>query len=377
MRLMQKRPGTRRLVTFGLPGLFAAITLAAVMFSWVKYERDKAEKQRQAVMNLDAGDNKQAMVKHESKRPAIVKEIIGDDTNSQVSYIALTGPKISDADLAPLDALDHVESVNLRAAAITDKALHHVGRFEGLERLNLAECKYIRGDGLRSLSRLHSLRVLDLSGTGITDDALFHLTKLRDLRTLVLRGTQIGDGAMHAIGMLPKIERLGLDDTEVSDVGLSELRELAALKTINVRRTRVTDDGLRHLSRILTLERIGVAGTKVSNEGLHYLSGLPNVVYLDVAATRIDDSGIAQLLQMPKLEILTLSDTEISGKGLEMLTGLPTLRELHVVRTKISDADLQILACTNLRLIECRGSLVTAKGAKQLQQRMPNCSIIR
>jgi Leucine rich repeat/Leucine Rich repeat len=111
--------------------------------------------------------------------------------------VDLAGDKVSDADLAPLEALTHLRRLNLDGAHITDAGLAHVQRLGKLQKLYLAHTP-VTDAGLARLEDLTRLEVLDLAGAAITDAGLAHLEDMPKLQVLDLSHTQItGAGLAH------------------------------------------------------------------------------------------------------------------------------------------------------------------------------------
>src|SRR6185437_14006129 len=129
---------------------------------------------------------------------------------------------------------------------MTDSVLADIAGVETISALSLNGSKELTDDGVRHLTALPSLKHLDLSWTGITDDALSVLDSLPLLETLSLAGTRVTDvGAKH-LARCHALRRVDLSWTATGDGALAALRgksELHELSTGN----EISDGGIRLL----------------------------------------------------------------------------------------------------------------------------------
>jgi len=84
---------------------------------------------------------------------------------------------------------------------------------------------------------------LDLSRSGITDQAANDLGQLNMLTKLHLENTAVTDQTLQYIGKLENLEYLNLYGTKVTDAGLENLKSLKKLKKLYVWQTGVTKAG--------------------------------------------------------------------------------------------------------------------------------------
>jgi Leucine-rich repeat (LRR) protein len=202
---------------------------------------------------------------------------------SQLEDLSAGGNKITGAGLQVLRLLPKLKSLDLRgvqrrnagdcwSASVTDGDLELIGSLVGLETLKLgrgtglspgprsegdrsgnseSECRITGGikvtdRGLRQLTRLKSLRSLDVSGSHVTQEGLGVLSSIAHLEYLSLWGcTEIGDLSAPHLAALVSLRELDLTDTVISDKGLDELAKAPALRRLHVSGTRVTAAGAR------------------------------------------------------------------------------------------------------------------------------------
>jgi hypothetical protein len=164
---------------------------------------------------------------------------------------------------------------------------------------------------------------------------------------------QAADSILKQLTGLTKLKSLALENVELSDEGLKWLRGLTNLRTVSLSSTNLSDAGLEHLAGLTNLEDLYLEHAKVSDAGLAHLSRLTRLGRLDLFDTEVSDVGLAYLKGMTNLELLHLGKTHVSDAGLTHLNGLTRLLELNL-----------------------RDTRVTFDGVKQLQQALPNCTIL-
>ena len=156
--------------------------------------------------------------------------------------------RTTDDDLAALLPGEHVPRLYLGRTRITDRALQHIAKIDGLERLDVGFCP-ITDAGLAQLPVSESLVQLNVERTKITDASLAHIAKMTGLRELDLSGCQITDTGLAKIAELKQLETLWLTDTPITDTGLKQLHGLVNLKFVDVGGSRVTAAGFAELKR--------------------------------------------------------------------------------------------------------------------------------
>jgi len=124
--------------------------------------------------------------------------------------------------------------------------LPQIGVFSELKTLGLRLTGIADAD-LAILESLPNLESLDLSGTYVTGEGLKYLACSLNLRKLMLTDTQIDDAGLAHLASLTELEALYLDRTRVSNAGLKHLARLPNLRELTVSNTAVTDAGLDEL----------------------------------------------------------------------------------------------------------------------------------
>ena len=107
----------------------------------------------------------------------------------QITFVNLSGPRITDEGLEVLKDLDHLEVLALaNTPNITGSGFKHLRGHKHLREIHLNGSKNFTDEGLSHLKDITSLTHLVLSETQISDDGLVHLTGLANLRRLYLGG---------------------------------------------------------------------------------------------------------------------------------------------------------------------------------------------
>ena len=125
----------------------------------------------------------------------------------------------------PLAANTNALTVDFRSAAdqVGDAALEALAPVaEQVVWLNLAATK-VTDAGLARLAGLKHLQRLHLERTGIGDEGLAHLKGLADLRYLNLYGTKVSDKGLEHLKGLKKLRSLFVWQTQVTEAGAEAL----------------------------------------------------------------------------------------------------------------------------------------------------------
>jgi mono/diheme cytochrome c family protein len=97
------------------------------------------------------------------------------------------------------------------------------------------------------LSRVSTLRELNLSGVAVRDEDIAAIASLPHLAVLHLANTGVTDAALAHLARAPKLASLNLFGTTVTDAGIGQLAALSGLKSLYVAGTHVTAAGVEKL----------------------------------------------------------------------------------------------------------------------------------
>jgi Leucine Rich repeat len=206
--------------------------------------------------------------------------------------------KVTDNDLACLQAFPELEHLYLSQTKIGDAGLKHIKGLKHLKRLGLIGTR-VTDAGLKELEGLQELDDVLLGGTKITDAGLLSLCKLKNLRSLILSQTAVTGASLKDTDGLPKLTDLYLFRTKFNDAGAAELAsKFPNLQDLSLQLTSVTDAGIKHLAK------------------------LQHLTSLDLSLTRITDQGVEPLGQLKNLKSLLLVGTLVTADGKKRLTAL-------------------------------------------------------
>jgi hypothetical protein len=182
-------------------------------------------------------------------------------------------------------------------------------------------------EDLAHLNGLTSLQSLDLSGTQVTDAGLIHLKEFAELKELYIGNTQVTDASLVHMEGLTSLQFLALSGTKVTGTGLVHLRGLASLQGLILNDTLVTDAGLENVKVVESLQQVNLSGTQVTDEGLVHLKGLTKLWRLSFDGTHVTDAGLAHLKDLQNLRLLDLHGTTVTVAGIAHLKlALPKVR---------------------------------------------------
>jgi hypothetical protein len=213
--------------------------------------------------------------------------------------------------------------------------------------LSLRGCTQLTGGGLAALSRLPSLRILDLSETGVGSAELECLQNLAQLVGLSLFRVELAPGSLSVLRVLRELRFLELSRTWIEDEELISLESLEKLEQLVLRRTHVTGSGFRFLARLHRLKHLVLHHSPITDVALSHLEPFESLELLALTGTRVRDEGLRHLGKLRRLRQLGLELLPISSRGLDALADQPSvcrsLSDLGLKRTKISDAGLRNL----------------------------------
>jgi hypothetical protein len=192
---------------------------------------------------------------------------------TQVRVLYLNGTGISNNDLKAVAELEKLEVLHLGGNPIDDDSppiddggLVHVGSLVNLEELYLGGTK-VQGEGLKHLSKLEKLRLLDLSDCPLTDAALESLPLLENLETLYLWGTGVDDYELPQLAKLRRLKVLDLAVTRVTEQGLIALQPLDALRDLGIGMSAVSPVSLESLLAWRQLRSVHLVGADTWQHG--------------------------------------------------------------------------------------------------------------
>ena len=464
--VIEARPGRRRAWRVSVRGLMVLVLVVGGPLGW---QARRASIQRRAVAAIRAAGGEvryEHQFSEDGRRrflpstqppaPAWLRRAVGDEPFQDVAGVgfgdpfspppAITPPvdavlelgrlqnlwgyqvDWTDADVARLAALRHLQSFSLSGPRFTAAALGSLRTLPDLTGISLwGDDGQLRASGLRHLAgmdRLEFLSLIGFHGLEPADlDALRILPRLRSLRlaaspaddrfvaglqaldrleTLDLRQTRLTDGTLVKLANLPNLRILKFDGAALTDAGLATLGSMWWLRYLELDSEDqfggYTDAGLLHLGRIKILSTLSLHVGKITAGGVARLyqahpdfatldlSGLqaehqpiaqilanrPSANPLNMAGPGIADAWVPMLVAQPGRTALRLSGTAVTDAGAALLAAYPTLELLNLDGSELTDAGLLALArAPRLWTLSIRGAKVTEAGIAAFRAARP------
>jgi len=248
-----------------------------------------------------------------------------------------------------------LRELNLSYTLVNDPTIDDICRqVPSLLVLKLGGCSISQG-GILSLAMLSHLQVLDLNDTQTSGVAA--LSRLKSLRYLDLFQCKLGGKVSASIGTLTNLEWLCLDSADLNDRHLLCLSKCTRLKHLDLFGAKVTDQGLNYLARsgIETLETLEVCGGLVTDAGIVHLTHLPSKLRrINLSQNNsITDRGVQVLAAAYGLclKSLGLSFTSLTKHSVTLFYSFAFLEELFVRQCSLPASDLADLQNTLPNLV--------------------------
>ncbi len=251
-----------------------------------------------------------------------------------LKYLLLSGDNFTDDGMAYIknnQSLRILHFGNLNR--LTDEALFHLSQMPRLERLALHYNRNITDAGIVHLTKLKSLKMLDIYNSQITDEGLAHLAKIESLENLTLPGASVTDAGVEHIAQLHDLRHLWIvsgSSSPLTDKSLFYIGTLENLKKLSIGGTSLTDKGMKHIAKLVNLKELTIFSADLTNNGLAELTGLDSLkdFYLG-RGTNVSISGLKSLNSLRKLQKLTLYDIRQDGSVMD-ISGLAELDDLGI-----------------------------------------------
>jgi len=160
----------------------------------------------------------------------------------------IVAPEVTDATLAQLPVLPHLETLDLAFDHVTGAGLQSLRRQPRLTRLRVAGNR-IGDAGLATIAGLTGLIWLDVSATDLTDAGVATLATATQLTSLAIGNNDLTDAGIAPLAGLTALESLDLSGTDLTDAGVARLVPLRQLQRLEVEDTAVTAAGCAAVDR--------------------------------------------------------------------------------------------------------------------------------
>jgi beta-lactamase regulating signal transducer with metallopeptidase domain/Leucine-rich repeat (LRR) protein len=285
----------------------------------------------------------------------------------RLKYLAMYGSGFTDKGMVYVKDITSLRILSFHEglSRITDSGLAYIADIPNLEMLCLHGIKDITDEGIEHLTKMRSLRKLEIGSSQVTDKGLAYLAQIKTIERLDLPQDQHGitDTGLTHLGTLPNLRHLAItrihfidpkmNKEYYTDKGLAELAKCRLLEELYIGSPGITDEGMRHVARLTNLKKLMLFGCEnITNEGLAQLTTLKSLKHLYITDSKITIGGLSHLNKMPALYKLDLHDIVQDNAGLD-ISGLTNLEELHLgLKRKRIDRDTIITQkFTNIDLV--------------------------
>jgi beta-lactamase regulating signal transducer with metallopeptidase domain/Leucine-rich repeat (LRR) protein len=255
----------------------------------------------------------------------------------QLEHLKLS-KNISNKDLEQISKLGQVKGLTMPGSSKCNAmGMRHLGRMKQLEGLYINGEDNLTDASLAFVESLPRLKYFGIAGKKFGDFGMQYVSKVATLRILQLKRVQISNTGLESISRLSNLERLGLSGNyKITDSALGYLKRLPHLRGLGLSSTggsRLTDAGMVHVAACKNLERLSLSGN-IGEEGMQHIANLKKLTYLWISTNSkspLDDGGLALISTLPNLEELHVGGGEISDAGVAHLAKLSKLRQLNVI----------------------------------------------
>ena len=186
-------------------------------------------------------------------------------------------------------------------------------------------CAPVNDDNFEKLGELPNLEKLAFGGNKMSGSALPLLKLVPQLRELSVGGQQRTDSGLWSVNVtdfnvgniadLSALKVLDLSGTAISDRGVTELARLRNLEALDLSRTKVTAKGLAALGRIETLRHLKLAQSAgVDDTVLVTCQNFERLEVLELQETRITFEGLMSFSPKPCLKRLFIGGAALTSE---------------------------------------------------------------
>ena len=313
---------------------------------------------------------------HEISDNALARVTSLPEAASAITTLELQGDQVTARGLETLVAMENLTSVRLLCPMIRPEGLFTLGRVTSLKVLGMGS-NQVNDDVVAALTTLSQLESLDISGTGISPAAGAPLSRFTNLQVLNLASTAADDSTVAAIQSLP-IQSLALAKTRISNASLEFIKKMKSLESLEVPFCSVTGEGFKGFGGT-GIKNLNVGETPFGIEGFVNIKGMKSLEVLNVFRAGLVEHKLANVFRtFPKLKYLNAGGNSITNAGMEVFfEGHRTLEELHLMyNSGISDQGLAaLIGVKTLKVLEVANTGCTTNGAMALKQKLPECTI--
>ncbi|MES2793077.1 MAG: hypothetical protein V4719_25925 [Planctomycetota bacterium] len=222
----------------------------------------------------------------------------------QLNTLDLSSDSITDKGLEHIQFLKQLSDLDLSSHKITDAGLRHLSALTMLTKIRL-NCEKINGPGLKHLTGLTHLKELSIDTADLADDGLQHLSQCKSLTSLRIIGARHAtDKGLKDLSQLTNLDMLNMSNSGITAAGLKELQPLINLKSLYLVNCPIADAGVSDLQSLKNLNSLDLDGTQISDAAIPELAKLTDLRSLSLKRTRVTRVGFARIRHlMPECRV--------------------------------------------------------------------------
>ena len=188
------------------------------------------------------------------------------------------------------------------------EALSHAAH---IQRLDVSFTPLVNDIGLRYISKIKTLRSLVMSTMDrLSEDGLHQLERLPHLCSLDLGGCRVSDAHCATLSKIDTLRRLDLTGGEMTHRGVGHLSRLRLVQLSLAHARHIKDDVIPFLARMDSLVKLNVSGCALTDRAIKVLSrNLKKLKVLSLADRTLGRELVVELVHMnANLEIVGLKN---------------------------------------------------------------------
>lgn len=170
----------------------------------------------------------------------------------------------------------------------------------------LVESTPLSDQDLALIRDVPCLRVLQLDNADnkLTDAGMVKIAKLTQLEHIRIRGGSIGDEGLKTLSTMPNLRMLNLPQGKFTDAGLAQLKQMPRLDSLRIGSPKVTDEGIAALKDFPSLRSVHLIDIPITDRGLADLQSIPKLDSLYLDGAHISDAAVDELFaKHPNLHV--------------------------------------------------------------------------
>jgi len=279
--------------------------------------------------------------------------------------------------------MNQLKRLYLSSTRVTEKGLVHLKGLKNLEHLGLPFS--LTDVGLENVSRLDSLKNLNIDGDSVTEKGLAKLAGMKSLDSVSVGGEENTDEIVGKLAVLPNLKRLSLG-RGLTDKGFVRLKNIESLQTLSLNGANISGEAMAILAELPFLRELRILDMNLSGEecweSLGKLASLERLD-LNIIRSKITDAHVTHLAGLQSLKVLSIDavvfkdrkayiSMDVTDKGFGYLSKLKSLEHLTFHGAKITDEGLQqLFEIPTLKWMDLQGCNVTEEGLRQLKKKLP------